>query len=513
MDQYYCTAVLMAMIIVWPCLHFFIIPNLLLLLIKSDPKSPKMPPGPYPFPIIGNILKLGQKPHQTLSELSKIYGPLMTLKFGSLTTIVISSPQIAKEALIKNDIVFSDRQIPDIMHALDHHKVSMVWLPTSSIKWRNLRKICATNVFSHQKLDSTRDFRHKKVQELLNFVHISCTKCEPIDIGQAAFTTVINSLSYTFFSRDFVEYGPCGCVPQNNYRGLMTDIMEESGKTNFADLFPLLRLFDPQGVRRRGKDYTQRLIRLFNGIVDERMQLRASCIDSGEDNRDVLDSFLSLMEVHDSAELSRREFLHLMVDLFVAGTDTTTSTVEWAMAELLNNPEKMAKAKEELIRVLGKEGKPEELDISKLPYLKAIVKETFRLHPPVPFLHHKSKSEAEICGFRVPKDAQVLVNVWAIGRNSNVWSDPNCFVPERFLGCKMNVNGHDFELIPFGSGRRMCPGLPLAHRSVHLILASLLHCFDWKIANVKKQQEFDMTEKYGLALRRDQPLLAIPINI
>ena len=182
------------------------------------------------------------------------------------------------------------------------------------------------------------------------------------------------------------------------------------------------------------------------------------------------------------------------------------------MAELVHDPKRMAKAKEELLQVLGKDGKPKESDISKFPYLEAIVKETFRLHPPVPFLHHKSKSEAEICGFKVPKDTQVLVNLWAIGRNSSTWSDPNSFVPERFSECKMDIKGFDFELIPFGAGRRMCPALPLAHRTVHFILASLLHCFNWKIVDGKKPQELDMSEKYGLTIRRAQPLQLIPIH-
>ncbi|KAK7349600.1 hypothetical protein VNO77_07086 [Canavalia gladiata] len=318
MECYITVLMVIIITIIWPCLHFFIFPNLLLLpMIKRDPKLTKMPPGPHPYPIIGNILKLGQKPHQALFNLSKTYGPLMTLKLGSLTTIVISSSQIAKEALTTNDIVFSDREIPDIIRALDHHKVSVVWLSASSTKWRTLRKICAINIFSPQKLHSTRVLRHKKVQELLNFVHMKSTKGEAIDIGQVAFTTVINSLSYTFFSMDFDHYySPCddgSSELQNNYKELMQDIMEESGKTNVADLFPVLRLFDPQGLRRKGEEYTLRLLRVFNSIIDERLRLRASNMDSEEAGGDLLDSFLSLMEVHDSAELSRHEFLHLLV--------------------------------------------------------------------------------------------------------------------------------------------------------------------------------------------------------
>ena len=201
-------------------------------------------------------------------------------------------------------------------------------------------------------------------------------------------------------------------------------------------------------------------------------------------------------------------------DLFLAGTDTTSGTIEWAMAELLHNPEKMAKAQRELQEVLGKDGIVQESDISKLPYFQAIVKETFRLHPPGPLLApHKAESDVEIRGFTVPKNSQVLVNVWAIGRDPSTWSNPNAFVPERFLGCDIDVKGRDFELIPFGAGRRICLGLPLAHRMVHLILASLLHSYAWKLDDGMKPADMDMNEKLGLTLHKVQPLRAIPIKV
>ena len=201
-------------------------------------------------------------------------------------------------------------------------------------------------------------------------------------------------------------------------------------------------------------------------------------------------------------------------DLFLAGTDTTSGTIEWAMAELLHNPEKMAKAQRELQEVLGKDGIVKESDISKLPYFQAIVKETFRLHPPGPLLApHKAETDVEICGFTVPKNSQVLVNVWAIGRDPSTWSNPNAFVPERFLGCDIDVKGRDFELIPFGAGRRICLGLPLAHRMVHLILASLLHSYAWKLDDGMKPADMDMNEKLGLTLHKVQPLRAIPIKV
>ena len=185
------------------------------------------------------------------------------------------------------------------------------------------------------------------------------------------------------------------------------------------------------------------------------------------------------------------------------------------MAELLQNPIKMAKAKRELQEVLGQDGIVQESDISKLPYLQAIVKETLRLHPSAPLLvPHKAETDVEICSFTVPKNSQVLVNAWAIGRDPSTWStNPDKFVPERFLECEIDVKGRDFELIPFGAGRRICIGLPLAHRMVHLMLASLLHSCSWKLEDGVKPEDMDMNEKFGITLQKAQPLRAIPIKV
>jgi len=197
----------------------------------------------------------------------------------------------------------------------------------------------------------------------------------------------------------------------------------------------------------------------------------------------------------------------------VAGVDTTSSSIEWAMAELLRNPEKLEKVREELQQVLVKGEKLEESHISKLPYLQAVVKETFRLHPPAPMLvPHKTEVDVELCDFMVPKSSQILVNVWAMGRDSSIWTNPDEFRPERFLESDLDFKGQDFELIPFGAGRRICPGLPLASRTVHIVLASLLCKYNWKLKDGEKPQDMDISEKYGITLHKAQPLLVIPIQ-
>ncbi|KAK2378967.1 cytochrome P450 76T24 [Trifolium repens] len=442
-------------------------------LISKNTKSPKLPPGPPSYPLIGNLLQLGpSKLHQSLTKLSKTYGPIMSLKIGTINTVVISSPKITKEALHKNDQALSNRLVPESVQALSHDKSSIIFMPISP-KWKTLRKICATKIFSSQQLDFTQALRLKKLKELVVYLQENCR------IGSS-----------------------------QNFRDVVSSMLIDASKPNIADYYPILRRFDPQGAQRRMKNYYQKLITLFESIIKDRSIRMKDFMMEGSD---VLDSFLDIIQ-KENPELTLHEVLHLFLDLFVAGTDTSSATVEWAMAELLQNPKKLKKLRKELQQVINKDEDPKDLDINKLPYLQAVVKETLRLHPSAPILVHKSISDVDLCGFRVPKDTQVLVNVWSMGRDSSIWTDPNVFLPERFLECGEVFRGEDFGFIPFGAGRRMCPGVPFAHRVVHTMLATLLYHFDWKLPNGEKIEDMDMTEKFGITLHKVKPLMIIPVK-
>ncbi|XP_027157948.1 cytochrome P450 76C4-like [Coffea eugenioides] len=164
------------------------------------------------------------------------------------------------------------------------------------------------------------------------------------------------------------------------------------------------------------------------------------------------------------------------------------------------------------MEIVGKSELVQESDISNLPYLQSLVKETFRLHPASPLLTRKAESDTEIHGYMVPQNAEVVVNLWAMGRDPSLWPNPNSFLPERFMDRDIDVKGNHFELLPFGTGRRICPGLPLAHRMVHIMVASLLHKFDWKLEEEIKPEQLDMSEKSALTLHKAVPLRAIPVR-
>ncbi|XP_049346229.1 geraniol 8-hydroxylase-like isoform X2 [Solanum verrucosum] len=431
---------------------------------------------------------------------------MMGLRMGQITTVVISSSAVAKQVLQKQDLSFSSRTIPDAIRTNNHHHLSVVFLPVCSL-WRSMRKILNSNLFCGNKLDATQHLRSQKMQDFITY----CGKCsqtgESVNIGQAAFETMLNLLSNTFFSKDVVDpYGNSG----KEFKDVVWDVMEESGKPNFADYFPLLKRIDPQGIRRRIGKHSDKLLQLIGGLIDERLEQRRQSPNGCR--TDFLEVMLNTSE-EDPQAFDRNHIEHLCLDLFIAGTDTTSSTLEWAMVEVMRKPYIMRKAKAELAEVIGQGKAIVEASVAHLPYLQCIAKETLRLHPPVPILLSKVDQDVEACGYFVPKDSQVLVHVLSIGRDPANWDDPLTFKPERFWDSKIDVRGQDFEIIPFGGGRRICPGIPLAMRTLSIMLGSLLNSFDWKAEGDIAPEDLDVEEKFGVSLARLRPLLAVPIPL
>jgi len=197
-------------------------------------------------------------------------------------------------------------------------------------------------------------------------------------------------------------------------------------------------------------------------------------------------------------------------ELLVAGSDTSTSAIEWAMAELLRNPQCMKKAQAELASEINQD-LIQESDLPRLKFLHACLKESMRLHPPGPLLlPHRAVNSCKVMGYTIPKNSQVLVNAYAIGRDPKSWKDPLDYKPERFLTSNMDFRGSNIEFIPFGAGRRACPGQPMATKHVPLVLASLLHFFDWSLPTGHDPKDIDMSDKFHTSLQKKQPLLLIP---
>lgn len=196
--------------------------------------------------------------------------------------------------------------------------------------------------------------------------------------------------------------------------------------------------------------------------------------------------------------------------MFAAGTDTTFITLDWGMTELVMNPRVLEKAQAEVRSIVGERRFVSESDLPQLHYMKAVIKEIFRLHPPAPVLvPRESMEEITIGGYTIPEKTRIFINAWAIGRDPESWQNPDLFEPERFMGSNIDYKGQDFELIPFGTGRRSCPAIAFSSATVELALAQLLHSFDWKLPTGVQVKDLDMTEVFGITMHRISPLITV----
>ncbi|CAL5355994.1 unnamed protein product [Camellia sinensis] len=269
-----------------------------------------------------------------------------------------------------------------------------------------------------------------------------------------------------------------------DFQVVVADSMVLLGKPNLSDFLPSLARFDLQGLKKQLLGIVTR----FNRIFDVLLQLK----NEGDAKTPLTMTHLKV----------------LFMDMVFGGTETTSNAIEFAMAEMMNKPEVMKKAQEELETVVGKDSIVEESHIKKLPYLQAILKEVLRLHPVLPLMVPYCPSQTCIIGgYTIPKGARVFSNVWAIHRDPSIWENPLEFRPERFLDRKWGYRGADFNYFPFGSGRRMCAGIAMAERMFLFSLASILHSFDWKLPEGEK---LDLSEKFGIVLKKRLPLMAIP---
>ncbi|KAJ4842362.1 hypothetical protein Tsubulata_007463 [Turnera subulata] len=484
---------------------------------REEDHRGQLPPGPRRWPVVGNIFQLGlAPPHQSFLRLARFHGPIMTLWLGSMCTVVISSSEVAREMFKNHDVVLAGRKIYEAMKSNHSSEGSMITAQYGA-HWRMLRRLSTTEFFITSRLDAMVGVRARCIERMVKFIEEGgANGTKAIDVGRFFFLMAFNLIGNLMFSKDLVD--------PNSERGgkffhHAGKVMELAGKPNMADFLPFLRQLDPQGIRRNTQFHVERAFEISGGFVKERresMQNQGGSRSDDHKRKDYLDVLLESSGdgTEEASRFSSRTIDVIVFEMFTAGTDTTTSTLEWAMAELLRNPTILGKVQAELRSSIGPNKKLEEKDIENLPYLEAVIKETLRLHPPLPFLvPHMAMNPCKMLGYYIPKETQILVNVWAIGRDPKTWVDPLVFRPERFIepNSKVEYKGHHFEYIPFGSGRRMCPAMPLASRVLPLALGSVLHSFDWVLADGLQAKDMDMTERMGITLRKAIPLKAFPV--
>ncbi|ESW27239.1 hypothetical protein PHAVU_003G185500 [Phaseolus vulgaris] len=353
-------------------------------------------------------------------------------------------------------------------------------------------------------------YLQKEVKKLTR--NLASSDSKAVKLGQLLNVCATNTLTRIMIGRRVFDYGSSGWDPKaDEFKSMVVELMKLSGVFNIGDFIPFLDWLDLNGVKAKAKKLRKRFNAFLTSIIEEHQ------ISKNEKHQNIyLTTLLSLKDTpQEGCKLSDEEVKAILLNMFGAGTDTPSSTIEWAMAELIRNPRSMVRVRQEIDSVVGEDRLVTELDLPHLPYLQAVVKETFRLHPPTPLsIPRISEESCEIFGYHIPKGATLLVNVWAIGRDPKEWSDPLEFKPERFLlgGEKggVDVKGNNFEVIPFGAGRRICAGMSLGLVEVQLLTATLAHAFDWELENGLDPKSLNMDEAYGLTLQRAVPLSVHP---
>ncbi|XP_038685664.1 iridoid oxidase-like [Tripterygium wilfordii] len=468
------------------------------------------PPGPPGWPIFGNIFDLGSVPHRTLYNLRLKYGPVIWLKLGSMNTMVVQSAAAAAELFKNHDQAFCDRKCFVALTAHNYNQGSL-GVCQFGPHWRLLRRLCTMELLGTKRINETAHLRRKCVDNLIRNIEEDAAAARArgetgeVNLAHSLFLMSFNLIGNLVLSRDLFSSSSKG---GHDFFVAMNAFMECAVKPNLSDFLPFLKRLDPQGIMKNMEQHLGRAVNMVERFVEERMEE----YKSGRENKkqDFLDVLLE-NGGDGKDKISGHSLVILVLEMFFAGSETTSSVVEWAMTHLLCKPESMKRVKTEVLQVVGPNRKVEEKDMDELPYLQAVIKETLRLHPAIPLLIPRScREDTSYMGYQIPKDTAVFVNAWAIGRDPDCWEDPLCFKPERFLGSKIDYKGQNFELIPFGSGRRICVGMSLAQQEIQLALASLLHCFDWELGTNLSPESVDMSEWSGLAARKFIPLKLIP---
>ncbi|KAK6145766.1 hypothetical protein DH2020_019635 [Rehmannia glutinosa] len=483
---------------------------------KANDKTSNLPlpPGPPKLPIIGHLHLLGKLPFHSFLKLSKTYGDIMHFKLGEVSTIVISSPELAKEALKTRDPMFADR--PDSVAA------KIMWYDYKDIAftaygeyWRQMRKICIVELLSAKNVRSFGSIRTDEISNMLKTIRSSSGK--EIDL-----TANIFKLTSSITCR--AAYGKV-CKDRDALIKLMNEALVFTGGFMLADLFPSSKILN---VLSWNKMRLLRMRRKVDVILDEIINehkvnlARIRSEDKSKNgevtkrgngefgNEDLVDVLLRLQE---SGELEfpieNDNIKAIIYDMFTAATETSSGTIDWTMVELMRNPHVRAKAQAE-VREAFKDGRTiDENEVGKLKYIKLVVKEALRLHPATPLLSRASREDSEINGYFIPAKTKVLVNNWGMGRNSKYFPDAEIYRPERFEDNGIDFNGANFEYLPFGAGKRMCPGMTFGLASVEVPIAYLLYHFNWELPNGMKPSDLDMIENPGISAPRKHHLRVI----
>ncbi|EFJ11208.1 hypothetical protein SELMODRAFT_126417 [Selaginella moellendorffii] len=449
----------------------------------------KLPPGPFPWPIVGSLFIVKEPLPIFFAELGRKYGPVVYFKLGMVPTVAINSAAAAREVLKSRDLEFASR--PDLGNlrqiSFDYNDLGVA--PYGET-WKLMRRVSATHLFTPSKLNTTASVRHREVKAMIK--NILDEGPEVVDLTAATNAAVVQGVVNLLVGTDDKSLG----IDARSLNGIFEKAGEELLNVNLGDLFPFLRRLDVQGLERKFKYVVMPPIK---SLMEKIIAHHKSSSREVEDFVDVL------VNLNGEDALTHIQTIGLLSDFFIAGINTSQTSIDFTLAELVRHPAILSRAQKEIDQVVGSSRLVQESDLPSLPYLHAVIKESLRLHPPLPLLlPHHNPAASKIGEYDIPAKSTIFVNAWAIGRDPSTWDRPLEFVPERFLERDVKLTGDDFSLLPFGAGRRTCAGYLMAMRMLPLSVATVIQAFD--LATLEGR-EVDMGESTGGATRRNKNLM------
>ncbi|GER27103.1 cytochrome P450 [Striga asiatica] len=487
---------------------FFLLPFLLILYLQTQPpksgRAPR-PPGPAHLPLIGNLHQFdGRYPHTYLHRLSLRYGPLVSLRLGFRNVLVISSAKIVHQIQKSHDATFSGRPALVSLQKLSYNGIDVAF-STHNDLWREMRKVSTLHLFSPKQAQSFRPVREDEVSRMVRRIASDAAASRATNLSEMMMMLTSNMICRVALGRGIgYEEG----VEYKRFFELFNDVQGVLTGLFLEDYFPGLGWVDRlTGMRGRLEKIFGELDKFYEEMIEEHLdyESRPKSMDG-----DILDLLLGVKrDGLSSVDLTMDHVKALLMNIIVGGTDAIAAVVVWAMTVLLKNPTMMRKAQSEL-RQLGRKELISETEIPNLPYLRALVQETFRLYPPAPLLvPRETLAECTIDGYKIEPGTTVHINAWAMGRDPEFWEKPNEFRAERFLEREIDIKARDPMLIPFGMGRRGCPGMVMGLVATELALANLLYAFDWELPRGMKEDDVDFDVLPGMTMHKKSALCAV----
>ncbi|CAN6234723.1 unnamed protein product [Urochloa humidicola] len=478
---------------------------------KQATGKKRLPPSPPALPLIGHLHLVGPLPHVSMRCLAARHGDLMLLRLGAVPTLVASSPHAAQLVLRTHDQSLASRPRSIFGDILGYGPSDVGFAPYGE-GWRQAKKLVTTHLLSAKKVLSYRAAREEEVGMVVDKVRHAAMTGAAADMSELLNVFTTDMVSLAVAGQSFRADG----LDRVFKRARDTNMIVLGG-FNLENFYPGLARVAGGVLMWPGRRKAERLRDMWDEVLDRvidehaRVAAGAGGAPLASHERDFTDVLLAVREEYG---LTRDGIKAILADMFAAGTDTAYLVLEYTMAELMQHRHVMAKLQAEVRSIIpkGQEAITED-NLTGIPYLKAVIKETLRLHPPSPLLlPHQSLEDCEIDGYMVPAGTTIFVNVWAIGRDPSLWDAAEEFMPERFLnkgGAEgVDFRGFDFQFLPFGSGRRMCPGQNFALASIEIMLANLMYHFDWEMP--KGVDDIGMAEVFGLTVHRKDKLILAP---